>query len=70
MRKRIIINIRDDTAEQHALICVAKVIDMGRVSDDGKSYCYASQFDDNTMVTADRTSTSDIFNVWKGKVIK
>ena len=41
MSKLIIENMSKAT-DQQALDCVMKVIDMGRISNDGKQYCYAS----------------------------
>ena len=70
MRNRIIINIRDETTDEKALGCVLRVVKEGRLSDDGNCYCYVAECSDGMMVTANRTQTSDVFNVWKGKVIE
>lgn len=41
---KIHIDIRDDIPDAIALKCVLEVVENGRVSDGGKSYCYATHF--------------------------
>ena len=41
---KIHLDIRDDIPPTVALQCVLEVVKDGRVSDDGKSYCYATPF--------------------------
>jgi len=41
---RLIIDIQDDVSPHVALQCVERVINGGRISGNGKSYCYASSF--------------------------
>lgn len=41
---KIHLDIRDDISPTVALWCVLEVVKDGRVSDNGKSYCYATQF--------------------------
>ena len=65
MANKIIITVCEDTPDIEAMACVAAVIKLGRISADGRSYCYVSEFKDGTMVAADRTTKSDVFKVWK-----
>ena len=64
IKNRIIINIQDDTSIKDALLCIYEVIKLGRVSGNGKSYCYCSKFHDGTVVIADKKK-ADIFYVRK-----
>lgn len=41
---RLIIDIQDGVSPKVALQCVERVINGGRISGNGKSYCYASSF--------------------------
>lgn len=41
---RIEIDIRDGIAPEVALVCVEKVVREGRISNDGKSYCWVTTF--------------------------
>lgn len=41
---KIHLDIRDDIPHAVALWCVLEVVKDGRVSDNGKSYCYSTQF--------------------------
>lgn len=41
---RLIIDIQDGISPHVALQCVERVINGGRISGNGKSYCYASSF--------------------------
>lgn len=42
MSKRITITIEDNIADADAIQCVMQVVDGGKISGDGKYYCYAS----------------------------
>ena len=71
IKKRIIINIYDDTDEMSALTYALKVVVKGRVSKYGKGFCYASVFESGTVVQADRNNdTSDTFRIWKQEKAK
>lgn len=65
MANKIIITVCDDTPDIKAVACVAAVIKHGRISADGRSYCYVVKFEDGTMVAADRATKSDTFKVWQ-----
>lgn len=41
---RIEIDIRDGIAPEIALECVANVVGMGRISNEGKNYCFVTTF--------------------------
>lgn len=62
--KTIIIN-KTDYPLSRCLTYVANVVVMGRVSDDGKSYCYVTKFTDGTYVYANRNKSSDTFTIFK-----
>ena len=38
-------------------------MELGRISDDDRSYCYAVRTNTNIVITADRGKNSDIFNI-------
>lgn len=61
---KIIINIKDDTPFNSALECVQQVIKQGRISDDGRSYCYLTVFTNTIHVAAVANKKSDTFTVW------
>lgn len=71
---RVIVNIRDGVSQEDAIRCVLRVIEDGRVSKDGKSYCFHSTFilagvnkTTRTEVAAYLTKKgNDSFDVWKG----
>lgn len=68
--KKLIIHIQDDTPYDVALGCVNGVIQMGRVSNFGKSYCFISTFESGTIVYAIRNKNSDTFYVMKESLAK
>ena len=64
---RIHTDIRDDIPASIALRCVAKVIEQGRVSANGKMYSYATTFDTHVgemCVSARPYRKSDCFLVY------
>lgn len=69
MANKIIITVCDDTPDIKAVACVAAVIKQGRISAEGRSYCYVAEFEDGTVVSADRATKSDTFKVWQGRVV-
>ena len=62
----IIIHKADDISDYEALLHVQTVIRDGRISKDGKSYCYVTIFSDDIIVYADKKK-SDIFTVTRKK---
>jgi len=67
---KLIIENRSKATDQQALDCVKKVIDMGRISNDGKQYCYASTLEivditgkNRVLVYTDLNKKSDRFVV-------
>jgi hypothetical protein len=67
---RIIINNRTELSEEDAILLVYQVIKMGRISNDGKQYCYVSAFggDNNRYcVATDLRKKSDSFVIYKDK---
>ena len=64
----IIIHKKDETMSDYdALLYVQSVIRDGRISGDGKSYCYVTEFTDGVYVYADKKK-ADIFTVVRGYV--
>ena len=67
---RIHIDIRHDIPKTVALECVKQVIEQGKVSADGKSYCYATTFDTSVgevWVATRQYRKSDCFLVYKNE---
>lgn len=67
---RIIIDIKDSISPSTALFLVECVIGEGRISNNGKSYCYATSFQvgkDNIIVAINPYRKSDCFVVHKVK---
>ena len=65
---RIEIDIRDGIAPEVALVCVEKVVREGRVSNDGKSYSWATTFrygDEKVAVITRNYRKNDCFIVMK-----
>jgi hypothetical protein len=65
---RIIVNNRTDLPDDDALLMVYQVMMKGRISKDGKQYCYLSAFggDKNEYhVVSDLRKKSDSFIVYK-----
>lgn len=66
-KKKIIIDIIDETSEESALTYVKNSVQLGRISKDGTSYCSLIEFEDGTIVTAERIKNYDNFRVMKGR---
>lgn len=64
---RLIVKIHDDIDPSIAFSCIASVISWGRISDNGKAYCYASRFHGNIIVYAKLNKKSDTFIVMREK---
>lgn len=65
---KIHINIKHDISLTIALECVRQVIAQGKLSANGKSYCYATTFDTNdgeVWVAVRPYRKSDCFLVYK-----
>jgi hypothetical protein len=70
--RRINIQVRDDVDPAIAVARVAEAMRGGRVSGDGKYYCWVTTFTDGTVVytrgpSAKVVETSDSFIVYKEK---
>ena len=65
MSDKIHITIEDDIDPAVAVGHVMKVIQRGRISDNGKMYCYLTLFPDKTMVQTREYRKSDCFVVKK-----
>ena len=62
---KIIIHNRTDKTILEVFGYVAAVISQGRISNNGKQYCYATRFGGNIMVYSDLNKKSDRFTVIK-----
>ena len=65
--KIIVNNESDRLTDEDSLWYVQQVINEGRISDNGKSYCYCMNFKTKITVYATRNKTSDIFRVCDSK---
>ena len=62
---RIIINNRSSCNDKTVLNVVSRVISAGRISDNGKSYCYVTTLDcRNLAISAKRNKASDTFTAY------
>ena len=71
IERSIIIRIRDkDIDDDTAISRVMMAMKQGRISQTrhGDCYCFVTPFIDGIVVCADRTKTSDVFNVIRGQV--
>ncbi len=67
---KIHIDIRNDISPTLALMCVKLVIKEGKISNDGKSYCYATFFNTDKGEICVKTREyrkSDCFLVYKNQ---
>ena len=64
---KIIIENQTDLPMIRAISYVAAVIREGRISNDGKQYCYATRFKGNIIVSTDLNKRSDRFVVYQEK---
>lgn len=63
---KIIIKIEGDGVDfWTAAQCVDRVIKQGRISDEGRSYCYVTVFEKSIHVAAVANKNSDTFTVWR-----
>lgn len=60
---KLIIDIRSDLPATTVLDRVSQVVAQGRISDNGKHYCYATTWPDGVAVYARRNLASDTFTV-------
>ena len=59
---KIIIHNNSSTSDHVALLCVLQVINDGRISNEGKQYCYATIFKNPRVAVATRLNkSSDVF---------
>lgn len=65
---KIHLDIRNDISQKIALECVKQVIAQGRISNNGKMYCYATSFSTNEgdiWVVTRQYRKSDCFVIYK-----
>jgi hypothetical protein len=58
-RERLIIENRTDLTMAEVMIYVEAVLSQGRISDDGKQYCYVSVFEKYITVSSFKNAKSD-----------
>lgn len=63
--KQITIKYEDVFTEEEALGYVKDVIRLGKISEEGKSYCYGTHFRDGTEVFLSLNTKNPVFNVRK-----
>lgn len=63
--KQITIKYEDVFTEEEALGYVRDVIRLGKISEEGKSYCYDTHFRDGTEVFLSLSTKNPVFNVRK-----
>lgn len=75
MSKRITITVEDNIADADALQCVMQVVDGGKISGDGKYYCYATLLkhpnykEEIAVYTSSRVKgDNSAFTVMKGNI--
>jgi len=59
---RIIIN---SSVDDDPLFYVQRVMSEGKISNNGKCYCYATRFKNNVVVTCKKTKLGFSFNVYQ-----
>lgn len=64
MNRRIIIENRSNASDKRVLKAVADVIDLGRISNNEKQYCYLTTFFDGLKISTDLNKASDRFVAW------
>jgi len=64
---KVIIENQTDQPMIRILAYVSAVIRQGRISNDGKQYCYATRFKGNIVVVTDLNKKSDRFVVYQEK---
>ena len=62
---RIHIEIRNDINPALALTKVKQVIEQGKISNDGKNYCWITEWTDDIVVYTRDNRKSDCFVVYK-----
>ena len=69
MREKLIINNDSDLSMAEILVLAQSVVSDGRVSGDGKSYCYITQFVNGNargiICYAQRNKSSDSLTFWR-----
>ena len=62
MNRLIIVN-RSDLPMTEAMDWIARIMDRGRISNEGKQYCYAVRLPSGHVICSDLTKTGDKFTV-------
>ena len=64
---KIIIENRTDKPDSHIVRLVASVIENGRVSNNGKQYCYVTAFSNGVSIASELNKKSDRFIAYNEK---
>lgn len=62
--KQILIKFLDSMDDKDAIEYVKEVILQGKISGNGKFYCYISEFDDGTKVSVSEKAKHPTFQIW------
>jgi hypothetical protein len=62
---KIHIDVRNDINPALALSKVRHVIEQGKISNDGKNYCWITEWSDDIVVSVRENRKSDCFVVYK-----
>lgn len=65
--KQILIKFPDDMTDEQAMQYVGTVIKQGKISKNNTLYCYVTEFQDRTCVSANDRSKWPTFRIWKRK---
>lgn len=63
MTRRIIVTVEEGVDPVRALRCAAHVVELGRISADGRRYCWVSTFSDGIVVLTRERGKGDSFIV-------
>ena len=69
---KIIIKNNTDLSDLYVMYLVCSIIKSGRISDNGKAYCYLTSFqtnEGNYYINADLRKCSDVFTCYKSSEI-
>lgn len=69
--EKIIIRVYDGIPVSEAILMVHRVIHEGRISNDGKAYCYLTAFNggDITVGATNNSESSDTFKIYKRRYV-
>lgn len=63
--KQILIKFPDDMPDNKALCYVENVVCEGKISKNGKCYCFVTEFVDHTVVSVNERAKYPTFRIWR-----